>query len=580
MKPWKIALFILIPLLIVVAIGFAAVSGGKAAQAKAKDDLIKSSVVKATKGDVAIRVVETGSLEALTTVEVKSQVGGRVAKLLVDEGDYVEKGQLIAVIDPQQTEIQVEQSKAQLDGAASSVRRLDVEIAQRRVTAKTNLERARIRVKQLDLELKAQPTITNANIKSAETAHANAQKSYDLLVKVTQPNQKTQIEIAKQDADNNLANARTEHERQKGLYSKGYVSLREVEQAELNLQLAQTKARQAQEAVDRILNEQRLEREQAEQRVAQAKADLDRAKANSFVDASKRQDYLTALQNVKDAEIALRDVDSLIEQKRGSQANVAQIQSSLNDARRLLGETEVVAPISGIVTRRFVQQGELVNALSSFSPGSPIVKIEDRSSMIVNLQINEIDVARLKNGMNALVTVDALPDTELTGQVTKIAPAQIENAAGIGGDPVVKYLVEVTLDRVDPKLKSGMSAKCEITPLEKKNVLRVPLAFVGEDKDGAFVMLYDPKEEPKAGKPGEKPAFKGTRQSVEIGLKDLANVEIKSGLKEGDQIVKPPFGGPARKGMMQFGGDGGDEEGGDAGSEGAAKSEESAATKE
>ncbi|MBL8068138.1 MAG: efflux RND transporter periplasmic adaptor subunit [Armatimonadetes bacterium] len=555
MKPWKIALFILIPLIIVVAFGAMAVSGSKLAQKKVLDDLVKSSVQKVSRGDVAIKVVETGSLEALSTVEVKSQVGGRVARLLVDEGDYVEKGQLVAVIDPQQTELQVQQSRAQLDGANSSVRQIDVQIAQRRVTAKTNLEKAKIRVKQLELELNAQPTLTNASIRSAQTALESAQKSYDLLVKVTQPNQRTSSETARQDAQNNVNQAQLEADRQQGLYAKGYVSKREVEQADLSLELAKTKLRQAGEALQRLDNEQRLERERAQKQIDQAQADLDRAKANSFVDQTKKQDYQTAVQNLRDAEAALKDVDALVEQRRGSKASVAQIESSLNENLRLLGETEVRAPISGVVTKRYVQMGELVNALSTFSAGSPIVKIEDRSKMIVKLEINEIDVARLLTDMEAEITVDALPDSTFTGRVTKISPAQIENAAGVGGDPVVKYAVEVTLDRVEPKLKSGMSAKCDITPSQRKDVLRLPLAFVGMENGQSYVMLYDPKEVPKADpkKPLEKPQLKGIRKDIEVGLKDQAFIEIRGGLKEGDQVVRPPFGGPARKGMMQFG---------------------------
>lgn len=553
MKKLKLALMILIPILVLIGVAAIGMNGRKAAQAKEREDLLKTSVAKVTRGDVAIKVVETGSLEALTTVEVKSQVGGRVAKLLVDEGDFVEKGDLIAVIDPQQTELQVDQNRAQLSGAESSVRRLDVEIAQRRVTAKTNLERARLRVKQLEAEVKAQPDITNANVRSAQTGLANAQKSLDLLTKVTHPNARTQAENAKEDAENNLRQLEIEKARQEGLFGKGYVSKREVEQAVLNLELGLTRARQAREALQRLGNEQRLEVEQSQERVKQAQADLDRAKANSIVDVTKKQDYQSAVQSLRDAEVALRDVDALIEQKRGSQANVSQIRSSLDDSLRLLGETEVRAPISGVVTRRFVQMGELVNALSSFSPGSPIVKIEDRSKMFVRLQINEIDVARLKNGMNSMITVDALPDSEFSGRVTKIAPAQIENAAGVGGDPVVKYEVEVTLDRVSDLLKSGMSAKCEMTPQEAKGVLRVPLAFVGEDTDGNFVMQFDPKEKPKPGKMGAPMTLTGKRVAVETGVKDMAFIEITKGVEEGQELVRPPFDGPDRVGMMQFG---------------------------
>lgn len=553
----------------IIAIGFVMQEGKKRLEAQQHEKMLAANTAVISRGDVSIKVVETGSLEAERTVEVKSQVGGRVARLLVDEGDTVKKGDLIAVIDPQQTELQVDQNRAQLKGAQSDVKRLQVEIEQRRVTAKTNLERARLRAKQLEIELKAQPALTSTAIRSAETAVANAQKAYDLLVKVTQPNARTAQEIALEDANNNLRQAQIERDRQAGLYERGYVSRRELEQAELNLNLAQTKQRQAKEAIDRIESEQRLEREQAQQRVIQARADLDRAKANAIVDDTKRQQYLSALQDVRDAEVALKDIEALQQQKIGSEASVAQIRSSLNDSLRLLGETEVRAPIDGIVTKRSVQVGELVNALSSFSPGTPIVKIEDRSQMLVRLQINEIDVALLKPGMKAEVTVDALPDSKFNGRITKIAPAQIESPAGGAGaaDPVVKYEVEVTLDDVSGKLKSGMSAKCEMVANEEKDTLIAPSAFVGIDADGQhFVMLFDPKEKPVATKLGQPPTLKGIRQNVEVGLQNAASIAIRSGVKEGDKLVRPPFKGPDRQGMMQFGPDDEEEESGGSGS--------------
>lgn len=561
----KIGLLILIP--VIALSGFAAVANQGAAMAKkmSREALVKASVEEVTRGDIAIKVVETGSLEALQTVEVKSQVGGRVAKLLVDEGDYVQQGDLIAVIDPKETENQVKQNRAQLDGAVSSVRRIDVEIQQRRVTAQTNLNRAKIRVKQIETELRAQPGITGATIRTAETSLANAKKSRDLLINVTLPNARTQSEIAKTDADNNMRQAQVELDRQQGLYEKGYVSKREVEQAQLSLDLSKTKVRQAQESLNRLGNEQRLEREQADQRVAQAQAEVDRAKANSILDSTKKQEYESAVQSVRDAEVALKDVLVLQQQRAGSQASVDQIQSSLSESMRLLGETEVRAPISGVVTRRFVQAGELVNAVGSFSAGSPIVKIEDRTKMLVRLEINEIDVARLDLEMRSDITVDALPGSEFTGRVTKISPAQIENAAAVGGDPVVKYEVEVTLDRVDKGLKSGMSAKCEMVPESASDVLRLPVAYLGEDSSGFFVMMYDDKEVPKPLNPGEKDSFVGQRKEITIGIRDLTYVEVTSGVKEGDQVVRPKFTGPARKGMMSFGpGDDEDEEDADA----------------
>ena len=84
------------------------------------------------RGEVKVQVVESGTIEAERVVELKSRAAGRLAKLLKDEGDQVAAGELIAVIDPTETRLQVDQNSAQLRGAQASVTRQDIEIRQRR----------------------------------------------------------------------------------------------------------------------------------------------------------------------------------------------------------------------------------------------------------------------------------------------------------------------------------------------------------------------------------------------------------------------------------------------------------------
>src|SRR5205823_5832479 len=100
----------------------------KPAGADAKAD----ATVKVSRQDLSVKVVETGTVDAVKSVEVKSRVSGRLKRLLVDEGDHVKAGQLIAVIDPKETELAVRQQEAQLRGAVSQVKRTGIEAAQRR----------------------------------------------------------------------------------------------------------------------------------------------------------------------------------------------------------------------------------------------------------------------------------------------------------------------------------------------------------------------------------------------------------------------------------------------------------------
>ncbi len=517
---------------------------GKAAQAMAEQN--KEEAYRVERGDLQVQVIETGTLEAKKVVEVKSRVSGRVARLLVDEGDMVQQGDLIAVIDPQETELQVQQNRAQLKGAQSGVARTNVEIQQRRVTAQTNLDRARSRLSQIELELKAQPTLTRAAIAAAQSTVDAAEKDLQILRTSTHPNARTAAQRELDEAKSSQENSRLELERRKELYAKGYISKRDLEAGQLQYDLAVTRTRSAQDRFNRLAQEQRLEVERAQDRLEQAQSELDRTKASAIQDDVKREEYERALRDVRDAQVALKDVDALIAGRSQQQASVEQLESVLGDSLRQLGETEIRAPVSGIVTRRLVQQGELVASLSSFSSGTPIVEVEDRSTMLVQLDVNEIDVARLKMGTETEVEVDALPGELFTGYVSKIAPAANEAAAGqlTGGD-VVRYAVEVELVDTDPRLKSGMSVRTTMNVLQLDDVVKVRSEYVGgEPGKQRFVLVLD--REPKG--PEDKPESR--QVNVEVGGSSGAYIEILSGVKEGEILAKPEYTGPKRRGLM------------------------------
>ena len=499
----------------------------------------------AEKGDLVVEVIETGNIEAAKMVELKSRVGGRLAKLLVDEGDVVQQGQLIAVVDPQETQLSVNQQKAQLNGAVAGLERQRIDIAKRRVTIQNNIARMQSRLSQLQMELKNQPALTQATIGSATNSLAAQQRGLDQLVKVTQPNTVTQVQNTLQDAKNNLQNSQYEYDRRKGLLEKGYVSEKDVQAAELQLQLARTRLTEAQVRLTRLPEEQRIERERQEKVLAQAKNELDRANANRFQDKSKEEEYRQAKQQLVDAQNDLKDLPSLGAGQRQQQASVNQLKFLVEDGDRQLGETQIKAPLSGVVAKRYIQQGELVTASGSFNAGTQIIRIDDRSRLLVKLNINEIDVARMQLGQTAIVTVDAVPEVGFSGKVTKIAPAQ--NVATT--DAVIKYQVEVTFDKGDDRLKSGMSAKCRIQTINRKGVVKIGVNFLGTDDKGKFVMLAPAnKKDPKS---------KPTRVDITTGAKSGTEVEVVTGLKGNEAIVTPSYKGPARKNM--FGG-GGDEE--------------------
>lgn len=229
-----------------------------------------SDVFKVDRGPVEVQVVESGAIEAIRVVELKSRAAGRLAKLLRDEGDQVAVGELIATIDPTETRLQVDQNAAQLRGAEASLARQDIEIRQRRVTAATTLERAQQRVAQLEREAKVQPGLTRSSIESAQAALVTAEKQLDLLVKSSQPNERTSAQSEADQAQLNFDNAVKEQGRLDALLKQEYVSQREVDAQRLQVELARSRRDTARTRLARLAEQQLNERRQAEERVRQA----------------------------------------------------------------------------------------------------------------------------------------------------------------------------------------------------------------------------------------------------------------------------------------------------------------------
>jgi len=507
--------------------------------------------VSVQRGNVDVVVVDTGIIAPNKTVEVKSRVEGRLKNLYVTEGDRVKSGQVVAVIDPQETQLQVAQNQAQLAGAQSAYNKAALTIQQRRVTAHDDLVSANLQLSQLKEEANVQPELTRSLIAQAKSQVSSTKADLAQLVQSSIPTQRAASTSALKSAQANVANSKAEESRDAGLLKRGYISQKTYEDAQLQLQVSQANQSSAYEANANLEDQFKQQIAKAQEAVTAAQEAYDSAVANSFQNNVKKQQYFAAITARDRAVATLQDVPILEQDKAQSAATVQQTESVLRDSQRLLGYTEVKSPMDGVVALREIQEGELVASLSSFSSGTPILRIEDRSKMKVTLDVNEIDVAKMRLGMRATVTIDALPGETFIGTVSKINPSSEASSSSTStattgsaasSDVVVKYAVEIELDHPTPDLKTGMSAKCTLNVQSADNVLYIPMEYLGHDAQGNFVMLAP-----------VVPKGKAVRQAVIPGLSNGSNVEIKQGLTEGQKIVRPAFNGPSMKGMMQFG---------------------------
>ncbi len=194
--------------------------------------------------------------------------------------------------------------------------------------------------------------------------------------------------------------------------------------------------------------------------------------------------------------------------------------------------THVYATASGMVISRTVNEGEMVqSSLSSYGEGTVVMKIADLSKMIVKSNINEVDIAKFSIGQQAKIKLDALPYEEYEGSIVKIAPsATTENNAKV-------FAVEISINSTGEIVKPGMTAGVKIIGESKQDVLVIPIRAVFTDDKNQDVVYVMPKATAKVGKDKKPVAVAAPLATpVKLGTNDLQNVELISGLKEGDII--------------------------------------------
>lgn len=197
-----------------------------------------------------------------------------------------------------------------------------------------------------------------------------------------------------------------------------------------------------------------------------------------------------------------------------AQAGADQAQLTLEQAQRRLQNAILVAPWAGVV----INATPVVGALAQ--PAAPAFQLADLSRFHLDVQVDEVDVAAIAAGQPVRIEVDALPDIELTGQVTQIAPAAA--ATPTGG---ISYKVRIDIAETHPALRAGMSATATIVASTRENVLMIPNRAVQLERETGRTYV----ERLVDGEP--------QRVEVRLGLRDEQRSEVREGLAEGEEVI-------------------------------------------
>jgi RND family efflux transporter MFP subunit len=408
-------LMIAAALVLVLGGGGAAVMLGSKAKTAAKD-----ATVKVEEGPLAVAVAETGTVEPLTQVEIKSRVAGQVATLLVDVGDRVEKGQLLIQLD-----------------------RTDMERERARAAADRDMMEARLKMLQ-------------AGTRPEDLREARAQ----------------------------------------------------LEQAESAYQRSEAEYRRSQAAV----KAQTISTRDAE------------AARNDYEGARAQRDAVKA-------RLARLEAGARAEEIMEAKAQLAKAEVALTAAEDQLSYASIRSPMTGTVIRRGIEVGEMVSpGVSATAQGTSMLTVADLDRLILKSNLNQIDIGKVKKGLNVEIRVDSAPGKVFMGTIHKVAPAAETSKSsqdGLQTFPIETILKAATTSDL---LKPGMTADLDIQVTTKPKALYLPVEAVIRGKGDEGTVTLPPKNQES----------KTETRKVKLGLANDHQIEIVEGLAQGDAVLIKP----------------------------------------
>ena len=352
------------------------------------------------------QIYYSGTLEA-TESNLAFQVNGRVKRVLVDDGQQSEKGQILAEVDRAEFEARRAEAEANVKRAGENKAKLEDLLALYRKTLPAEVSRAEASVSAL-----------KSRLRELETGHrsqvvAQARRTFE-AARLT------------------MENAKKDKVRFDTLFAKKIVSETERDAMQLKYETALKNYQKAAEELSLLKEGFRKESiEAARANLAEGLAALEQAKSN-----------------LRKIDITGRDVKAANAQLDGARA-------ALDLANVQLEHTQLRAPFNGIITSKDVEPGEVV------SPGREVISIADLSEMKLKVFVGETEIGKVKPGQKVRVKIDTFPEKTYEGHVSYISPeAEFTPKIIQTHKERVKlvYLVKITLPNPDLELKSGTPA--------------------------------------------------------------------------------------------------------------------------
>jgi HlyD family secretion protein len=341
--------------------------------------------------------------------------------------------------------------------------------------------------------------------------------------------------------------------------------LAQLENVQSAADVAMTRATLSSSQTDAVAAEAALNTAQAQFKsstadLARAKLDYERAQGLFQGQLISKADFDTkkAAYEVADA-VHAQDVARVAQAKAqvdSAQGRVGQSRAQLTRVNDVLSKTTYTAPFDGTVTNLPVHEGETVVMGIQNSPGSTLMTVADMGVITAEVQVDETDIVNVKLDQPAEVTIDALPNQIFKGKVSEIGDNAIIRSTGVstsqslaGNQEAKDFKVVITLLDPPRNLRPGLSATAKITTGTSHDAVAIPIqALTIRDKNDLEAQKNPAKKNAPTVASGKKEnndiqgvfVVKDRKvefRQVETGLAGATDIEVKSGLQPGDEII-------------------------------------------
>ena len=505
-------------------------------------------VGRVERGAIEQKINATGVIAAQigAKVNIGSEIAGRVRSLPADVGSVVRRNQVVAVIASPDLEAQVEQQQRSVEVARAAVAQSESRLRQAGLTAGMTESQTAAQIQEAEFAVRAagerlkmteansrlSPEQTTSEIARAQAALSTA-RSQEKQTKATVA---LQIRQAQNDIDDAKAveqNSLAQLKRRRVLLAEGYVARQEVENIETDYRRAQARTSSAQASMNIVREKTEADLQAARDRVVEAEAGLRVAKAGHLQDDARVAEMRNAQEAVKQAQATLRltrtgktqdmirrrEVEEARSALAQARANLRQSEAALRYQQAQLNKAVIRSPVDGTVLTVNTQQGETVSA--GFQVQT-LITVADLNRLEVRAYVDEVDISRVRLGLPAEVRVDSLSGRKFPGRVVKVSSASTVK------DNVVTYETTVALDNPGGALKPDMTADVTLILGRQSDVTLVPSEAIHRSIDKSYVYVLHREKRGKE---------RVEKRDVTVGVDDGSRAEIRSGVKDGEEVV-------------------------------------------